>query len=685
LAGNTGIGRRTFARRFLAEAFPASPHLAFGPDFILPQFADLADMYRALRQELENGLSVTAMGTDVESFSKAPIQDQAKEVTGRLGYFADLGQAVTLVTGNGIYEDRGYLKAWVPELFRQIASEPKIRLVIVTNRLLHENELRPHTNVFQMQVPAIAEPDVRTLMLVTMGSFGSKPELPSDSIIRSIGGHPGIARATAVIVGKKGPAVIDSDPSDLFSLQEDVLGESLNFANLSDVEKDVLSILSWVPQLEGNILKRIILLRNSADQKSFAESVSNLGLACLVETSGANYTISSPVRALFRRLHGYGSAELRKAFSAELRAEWERAKQSHELRAELLDAIAYMAAIEGGTLPKEFANLLLPSTLQEVVRETYDRSHDDQAGLARVVAWGLPATGMFMDETTREEILSYVVRAQTRLGDTKGTEATLDFFDTRRYRSRFYLRAFYERLHNGDLKTAISLLLEARQVRKYMGRVIGELAACYQRLGMWRELQQLVQEEDRYIGRNAVLLNVRIGMYIAQNAFDLAQKDIRVLEKLPRQQAMVDARTAMILMRKDQDFSGAQQLLTRRLQQGTSLLTVRRLRAIAAAFAGDVVTARGDADFLKARLRNYTGHDIEARIKLTQKDYDGAIHEIKAGGTGGFQDELLMARILDAKSQDILTPFGQREELQREASRLRSRHRMLDEYEVDLE
>ena len=73
LGGTAGIGRRTFARRMLAEAFPATPDLNVGPEFQLPQFADVADLYRALRQEIETSLSFTAMGDDIRAFGAAPI------------------------------------------------------------------------------------------------------------------------------------------------------------------------------------------------------------------------------------------------------------------------------------------------------------------------------------------------------------------------------------------------------------------------------------------------------------------------------------------------------------------------------------------------------------------------------------------------------------------------------------
>jgi hypothetical protein len=683
-AGNGGIGRRTFSRKFLSEAFPGTPELSYGPEFRLPQFADLADLYRALRQEIETDLPLAAMADDFAAFARAPLAMQAAEITTRLSHFADLGQAVTIVTGNGIFQDKGNLKDWAPELFRAVAQDRRIKLVLITNRLIHENELRPHSNVLQLNIMRLSDAYIRTLMIGTISGLGARPVLPGNEVIRTIGGHPSIARATAALVARKGPAVIDSDPSDLFALQEDVLGESLNFANLNEIERDVLSVLSWVPQLGGDTLRRVVQARHSPKPETFAETVSDLILSCLVEVSGPNYLISGPVRSLFRRLHGYGSGELMTAFSTVLRQEWEQAKQDNELRGELLDALAYMAAIEGGTLPAEFRALLLPSTIQEVVKETYDRGHDDPDALRKVVGWGTPAMKMAMDETTREEILSYVLRAHARLGDERESEALLEFFDKRSYRSRFYMRAFYLRVHKGDHRAAIPLLLKAREVRKYMKQVVGDLGRCYQRLGMWRELHKLVEDQEEHIGRNAVLLDVRAGMLIAQGEFDEAERIIRILRTLPRQAVIADGRSAMLRMRRDQDYQGAQEMITDLLQRGSGQQTyLRKLRAFAAAAAGDFRMAREDADFLRSRIGNRGVYSIEARIKLAQGDFNGAEQELLKTGPLTAQDELLRARIIEGRSNDPATPFVDRDRLKSEAAAIRLRHKALDEYEVE--
>jgi hypothetical protein len=270
------------------------------------------------------------------------------------------------------------------------------------------------------------------------------------------------------------------------------------------------------------------------------------------------------------------------------------------------------------------------------------------------------------------------------LGDEQGSEALLDFFDERQYRSRYYLRAFYVRLHKNDPRAAIPLLLKAREVRKNLTQVVGELARAYQRLGMWRELHDLVRDQADYIGRNSVLLDVHIGMLIAQGDFVEAERSIRTLRSLDRQEAFAQGRAAMVMMRRDLDFKGAQTLLTETLQRtGNAQVYLRKLRAIAAASGGDAARAREDADFLKARGVRHGINGIEARISLAEEDFAGALRELDKIGSPTVQDELLRARILEARANSISTPFGDRDALRQQAAELRTRNRMFDEFEVE--
>lgn len=684
-AGNTGIGRRTFSRSLLANAFPSWPSINYGPEFLLPQFADLADLYRALRQETVAGIELSEALVDFKAFSNADMSQQIDEILLLLTHFSHLHQAVTIVSGSGIFDDLGYLKPWAAELFRRLSNLRTTTMAIVTNRRLQERELRAHANLLQIAVPPLQDGDIRTLMIGAAAIFGAKPELPSPEVIRTIGGHPGIARATAALVARKGPAAITSNPADLYTLQEDILEESLDFNRLTDVEKDILSILSWVPQLPGDILRQIIVERHTIEAAIFGSTVSDLILACLVEVSGPNYLIMRPVRYLFRRLHGYGSPELIKIFSSALRAEWERARENNELRADLLDALTYMTAIEGGSLPDELRQLLLPSTLQEVIHDTYDQGHEDPDSLKRVVDWGLVAIDWKMDETTREEILSYVIRAMVRLKDYAEADKLLKLFESRRYRSYYYLRAFYARHHDGNnTYEIIDFLKKAKEIGKYAKQVVGDLARIYQRMGEWRLLHDLIKDQDRYISRNPVLLDVKIGMLIAQGDFAEAQRLINVLNSIPRQEVYAEGRRAMLLMRQDQDFRSAKRILTDLINKNaTPQSYLRRLRAIAAASDHDIALARSDVAFLRARGEGLGLSGIDARIKLAEGDLNGAIQLLSNSANSSAPDQLLRARILEAKANHPNTPFSDRMSLLDEATVIRSKNRMLDEYELE--
>jgi len=681
IAGNAGIGRRTVEKEFFRQTFSTLPLVNFGPSFQLAQFADLADLYRSLRQELDQNFSPERFADDLAIFNEMDVEAKAAEVARNLQYFGTLGQSTTFVTGNGIFEDRGTLKAWVPYIFRSLETHRRVKLAFITNRTIHDNELRDHPNVLQVAVPFIQERDVRALMVAAAADFAAEPRLPNDTIIKAIGGHPGIAKTVASVLARKGPAIVNNDLQGLYKLQEDTLGDNLAYDALGDFERDILSILSWVPQLNGNMLKEIVQKHTNTPNQNFATTLDDLMRGCLVLNSGENYAISEPMRGLFRRKHGYGSEELRKCFAAELRSHWDRAVQNRQLRTELFDAMVYMAALEGGTLSAEFKGLLLASTLQEVVRETYNRGHEDESAFHQAVAWGAVAKTMRMDETTREEIVSYYVRAQIRVGDAGALE-TLNFIDSRGYRSRYYLRSFYVRHSGGDLKEAIRLLNEARTARKYMDRVIADLALCYQRLGRWRELANLLEEEKQRVARDPQLLDLRIGMLISQGNYRAAEDAIAVLRTLPREGGRADARTALILMQRDGRPADAQRMLTRTLQSGGSgQLALRHLRAIAAAQAGDEHMARRDAEFLRGRQGGVdSATRIEAHIALSRGSYARALElwaQIKALTV---QDHLLRARILEAESNNVATPLGRAKMLREEAAALRAKYRLADEY-----
>lgn len=676
--GHDGIGRRTLARKVIGQINPALPNINGGPEFILPQFADLEDVYRSLRQEISDGLSIDDISKESDAFRSLDQAAQVREVCRCLSYFETLGQAVWIVSGNVIFEDRGTLKGWARQLFSDLRRMHGITLCLITNRLIHEAEARPHPNVFQIHVGNISNMDINSLMIAVMKDFGVNPVMPSETILSSIGGHPQIARIVASIAASQGMAVLEHDPKTLYDIQEEILGSSVDLSVISSHEQKLLSILSWVPQLSSDLLSQVMIGEEGLNGREFSTCLSNLERSCLVQSSGASYSIASPIRMLFRRKYGYGSESLRKSFSNVLKSVSEKTQRGEDVDIDLIDALIFMASIEGGSLDPVFQKLLLPSRLQEIIQSNYYEKN-----YSRVVQWGAPAKTMKMDEAAREAILSYVIRAHCRLDERSPAKTLLDFFDLKIYRSRHYLRAFYIRHCDGDISEAIEHLKKAYAVKKYMKSVVADLALCYQKQGDWDAIKALIESEGDKADENAGLLDVKAGIQINRRQFTEAEITIRKLNSHPHGDGRGNSRIAMIMMHRDQDFTGAQRFLTERLQEkGTNVVPTRRLRAIAAAYAGDRATVENDIAFLKHKPDGPdTTCRLMARLLLTEGNPDEALREISKVLRRSHQDELLRARIIEAKSEDPRTPLHLVKSLQEESLVIRSKHNIVSEFE----
>jgi tetratricopeptide (TPR) repeat protein len=681
-AGFRGIGRRTFARYFIEQALTSTPNLKFGPEFVLPQFSEFVDFYRVLHEEIAAEYSLSEAISDAATFGAMSVADQAEEVISSIAYFGDRDQAVFIVAGNGLVEDRGDPKAWLSPLFVQMKSNPQSKLCLISNRQLPSDFIRKHPNVLQVVVPPLKDADVRALMTATAVGYGVPPVAVSDGIVRSIGGHPDVARAAVRLVVQTGPHTLERNPNELFGIQDEILSENLSLAQLSVFQRDILCVLSWVPQLSGRMLESA--LGGEAVAVEFAREIRNLILGCLVVVVGSSFAISSAIRSMFRRLHGHGSDHLLERFSGELSREWNASVARNEFHAELFDAFTFMHALEGKTLPPEFRNLLLPSKLQEVVRETYSRGREDAPALERVIEWGSAARQMRMDESTREEILLTVGKAYIRLKRYAEAENVIQFFEESGYRSASFLRGYSLRRQE-RYSEALPFLEQARQSKKMDRSALQETATCYQRLGKWRELRELIDHNKNLVNDSVSMLDFYIGVLISYKRFQEAESAIRRLRAFPDEDGRSTIREARLMMQRDRKFAQAKELLSSLVAKGVGNLSeVRRWRAMAAAYSGDFVLSRQDIEFLRSRQgRERTAQLLDVHLALASKDHELAQQLFDKIQMKFTQDEHLRMRILDVRASDPRINLAERNRLKAEIGSLRAHFDNTGDIELD--
>jgi hypothetical protein len=180
------------------------------------------------------------------------------------------------------------------------------------------------------------------------------------------------------------------------------------------------------------------LFERSRRRERVHESLNDLILGCLVEVKGSTFSISNPVRSIFRRHFGYGPETLLTRMATTLSEELDAANAKGAVRADLIDAVIFMHALTGKALLKQFRNLLMPSTLETLVRDAYNSGRENESSYDLAIRWGLFSDDMKMDEGVREEILSSVVRSYIRKEEFTEADDLLKKFDARNYRSRFF-------------------------------------------------------------------------------------------------------------------------------------------------------------------------------------------------------------------------------------------------------
>jgi len=505
----------------------------------------------------------------------------------------------------------------------------------------------------------------------------------SDDLVRAIGGHADIANAAVRLAAVKGTHILERDPSQLYNIQNTILGESIESSVLTHAQMQILCVLSWVPALNGKLLENIVLA-DGVSSDDFMYGLENLVLGCLVNSSGPHYSMSPAIRFLFRRFN-VTQPELLRIFGEKLMAEWRDAERQGNFREDLFEAFVFMHSLEGKLLPRELRPLLTPGMLYDVIRDAYARGKDemDTQTLERVILWGKIADQMTMSEATREEIFSTVARAKIRLGKFTEAEKTIGEMATRGYRSVPFLRGYSYRKQE-RYPQAIQMLKESLRDKKLDRSAVHELALSYKKSGRLSDLRTLLKEHGNLIRDSAMFADFQIGVDLARGDLRAAQKGIDNLRRLPDDDGRSDIRAAQLSMRH-QRFGLAKQELSRLLSVSpVNALRIRSLRAICAVHDGDFGLVRKDIEFIKLLPAGQAAASrLEATLLVAQKRTEEARTLLDQLTNRGPEDWLLYARALEVESDLPQTGIDDRNELKRRATQIRLKHNFALEYDFE--
>lgn len=681
LSGFRGIGRKTFAKYYSRVALSFIGNAPYGPTIALTDQADISDLYLSVVAEISDNTSQSDFAREFSAFVEMSVEEQATELAFKLKHFSDLSQVPIVASASGFLEDSGDPKEWVIPLMEALDSETIVFLI--TGRMFPYEQLVGMDCAVQYRVPELSDSDIKTLMVLTAQYLSISDYTVGSNIVSAIGGHPDIARQAVLLAKVYGNDIFERDPKKIFDIQNSILSDSISDEYLEQRDINLLSLLSWVPSLPNQIVIKVMEEIGESEEE-FAESLENLILACLIIPSGSQLSISPAIRLLFRRMYP-SSDELISAFSSVLKEDWDSAQEKGEFRVDLFEAFVYMHSLEGSALPVELRNLVTPGMLHEVVRQNYNLGKDrfDTEILKKAISWGEMTDGMRMSDATREEILSIVARAQIRIHDYEGADATIDKMKSRGYRSTAFLKGHSLR-RQGKASEAVPLLVEAVREGKALRSAVHELALCYKKEGNFDELRELLAEHANLISDSAFFLDFQIGLDISAGRFPEAEQKLNLLSRMSDDNGRSGFRSAQLLERRHQHRE-AKNACTELLKSGEGVPPkIRSLRAVSAANDGDFRLADSDIEFLSSLpawsqaaercrvIRQIAAGNLEAAKEIL----DG----IKAKSA---EDWLLEARYLEAKARLPATLLIEKNDLQAEAQEIRVRHRFHFDFDFE--
>ncbi len=670
--GLSGIGRRTFAAYYLRNGLSAEANLPYGPQIALSAQAELVDLYRALRAEIDPRISPSKVAEDQAAFARLSQAEQISETFRAMSHFAQLGQAVTIVSAAGFFEDAATPKSWVKPF---LAEVPEGQVLILVSNLQFRDEFLEQTGTaVQMRVKELHDDDIRALMIFTANLIGSEDFKVPERLLSSIGGHPDVANAAVRLAAQKGMAILERDPSQLFNIQSSIIGSCVQPDSLSRPERLVLDILSWLPALGSDLVEKIVVDELKVSTDDFNAAIERLILGCLVYANGYRLSIAASVRQLYRRYNVTDKATLI-AMAKVFERAWQQTA-NEGFRDDLLSAFVFMHVLEGKSLPPELRSLLTPSNLYDAVRDAYarGRQNEDETIIRLAIDWGKLAIDMRMGDGLREEILSTVSRAQIRLGLYDDAESTIEIMRKSKYRAVTFLEGYSLRRRR-KFDAAIPKLRFVVENNRQNRSAVHELALCYRRLRRWKDLEGLLKTHGDLVGDSSTLLDFTIAVNISRGQLHSVPSAIQRLRQIDDSSVRADIRYAQFLSKRGDDVAAFTYLNDAMSDAGRRSIRLQALRATIATRLGRFKEARDDLRMIQSVDKDgQRSTNIEVHLLLAEKRYKDAYDLVMKTPPQEPSDWLLRGAVLEALANAPDTLAVDSIAMKKEAAEIRAKY-----------
>jgi len=511
ISGNFGSGRRTTARHFYRNQYPAVGKIF--PEVDIAEFFGLEEIYRKLIITLRPATKPAEFLTRAKAFAIASDDEKRRLIAQLLNSLLPASEAAFLIDTGGVLTDSGALETELNEIISYLDARPHPPITIIAPRMIPFKLRRSQDDISYLALKSLTRDVGKRLVSRLLRDHGISAD--GDEIERLVtlaDGHPFNFYRMIDEVSSRGVEAFLANPTDFIDWKHRQSSEYLQKIPLSDGAVLILGLLKLVPELDFTAVTAALQI----DPAVASETLLQLADLHVVEAKFGRFVISPALRIAVERDRRIGlPAEVRKTAVTALANTLSIRIEEGTAPIALVDA-AILSSLEGNEgLPNFASAFLLPSHYVWLSKRNYDErffpesirlAKEALSGVQRLSSAGFVAACRYMclaaARTGNSDVFQEGIEKLEKAANNEWAQSNVAF-----------LKGFNFRL-KGKIPAAEAQFKEAYRLSPGNLSAAREIAAICLIRDQLDEAETFAREAYSHASRNPYLVDMLISVLI---------------------------------------------------------------------------------------------------------------------------------------------------------------------------
>jgi len=511
VAGNSGSGRSTIAKKFYQNHYPHVRRIF--PQIFIEDFQGFDDIFRNIITALRPSITLSELKDKVLDFAGETEENRAKLISEEINSIAENGEALIIHDNGGLLKDNGALLTEFNSIVNYLANRPHPPVVFISPRMTSKALRREENDLVYASVGPLSFDNCKRLLarllkensiIVSSSSLDALTDLADQ--------HPFNIYRIVELVKDQSVDIFLANPIDFIDWKHKQTSEYLRTTSLTELDSLILAVFSIAPELDFQTLCDVI----KKPSVEISKSIQKMMDLHVVRIEEDRISISPALRVATERdqrieLKDSVRSEVMISLANSLSARLEEENGPITL----IDA-TILATLEGdGPVGKLMEAFILPSHRVWLAKRHYDAKRWSEA--IKMSQEALEGKGR-LSKSGAIAACRYLALSAARINDQDTFQFGLTYLkkiatDDWSRSNVHFLEGFNYRL-SGDLINARLSLLESYNLSIGNRSTARELASVCLNLERPEEAEVYAREAYGYAKQNPFIIDILISCLI---------------------------------------------------------------------------------------------------------------------------------------------------------------------------